>query len=59
LIGIGAAVTCRPLPHHRAYRSLSIVHVVRASLHYVPGKMRKPVAADLQAIYRAATAADA
>ena len=38
---------------------LCIVHVVRASLNYVPWKMRKPVAADLQAIYRAATAAEA
>jgi putative transposase len=38
---------------------LCIVHVVRASLNYVPWKMRKPVAADLQLIYRAATAAEA
>ena len=38
---------------------LCIVHVVRASLNYVPWKMRKPVAADLQAIYRAATVAEA
>jgi transposase-like protein len=38
---------------------LCIVHVVRASLNYVPWKMRKPVAADLQAIYRATTAAEA
>ena len=38
---------------------LCIVHVVRASLNYVPWKMRKPVAADLQSIYRAATAAEA
>jgi transposase-like protein len=32
---------------------LCIVHLVRASLNYVPWKMRKPVAADLQAINRA------
>src|SRR5258708_19737786 len=37
---------------------LCIVHVVRASLNYVPWKMRKPVAADLQAIYRPPTAAE-
>src|SRR5437870_1666794 len=38
---------------------LCIVHVVRASLNYVPWKLRKPVAADLQTIYRAATVAEA
>ena len=38
---------------------LCIVHVVRASLNYVPWKLRKPVAADLQSIYRAATVAEA
>src|ERR1700741_4886130 len=38
---------------------LCIVHVVRALLNYVPGKMSKPAAADLQAIYRAATVAEA
>ena len=38
---------------------LCIVHLVRASLNYVPWKARKPVAADLQSIYRAATAAEA
>ena len=38
---------------------LCIVHVVRASLNYVHWKMRKPVAADLKAIYRAATVAEA
>jgi len=32
-----------------------IVHLVRASLNYVNWKERKPVAADLKAIYRAAT----
>jgi putative transposase len=32
---------------------------VRASLNYVPWKQRKPVAADLQLIYRAATVAEA
>jgi len=34
---------------------LCIVHLVRASLHYVNWKERKRVAADLKAIYRAAT----
>jgi putative transposase len=34
---------------------LCIVHMVRASLHYVNWKDRKRVAADLKAIYRAAT----
>ena len=34
---------------------LCIVHLVRASLHYVNWKERKQVAADLRAIYRAAT----
>jgi len=38
---------------------LCIVHLVRASLNYVPWKARKPVAADLQLIYRAGTAAEA
>src|ERR1700722_7249562 len=38
---------------------LCIVHLVRASLNYVPWKLRKPVAADLQSIYRAATASEA
>jgi putative transposase len=38
---------------------LCIVHLVRASLNYVPWKSRKPVARDLQSIYRAATAAEA
>ena len=35
------------------------MHLVRASLNYVPWKLRKPVVADLQLIYRAATAAEA
>ena len=34
---------------------LCIVHMVRASLNYVNWKERKPVAADLKAVYRAAT----
>ena len=38
---------------------LCIVHLVRASLNYVPWKLRKPVVADLQLIYRAATVAEA
>src|SRR5438094_4847320 len=43
----------------RAEVQLCIVHLVRASLNYVPWKLRKPVIADLQAIYRASTAAEA
>lgn len=38
---------------------LCIVHLLRASLNYVPWQKRKQVAADLQLIYRAATAAEA
>jgi putative transposase len=38
---------------------LCIVHLVRASLNYVNWKERKQVAADLKAIYRAATEAQA
>jgi putative transposase len=38
---------------------MCIVHLVRASLNYVPWKDRKQVAGDLQSIYRAATAAQA
>ncbi len=38
---------------------LCIVHLVRASLNYVNWKERKRVAADLKAIYRAATEAQA
>lgn len=38
---------------------LCIVHLVRASLNYVPWKARKEAAADLKTIYRAATAAEA
>ena len=38
---------------------LCIVHLVRASLNYVPWKARKPVAADLQSIYRAGTVTEA
>ena len=41
----------------RAEVQLCIVHLVRASLNYVPWKARKPVAADLQLIYRAGTVA--
>jgi hypothetical protein len=36
-----------------------IVHLVRASLDYVGCKERKQVAADLKAVYRAATAGEA
>ena len=35
------------------------MHLVRASLNYVPWQKRKPVVADLRLIYRAATAAEA
>jgi len=38
---------------------LCIVHLVRASLNYVPWKVRKAVAADLRMIYGSATAAAA
>jgi putative transposase len=38
---------------------LCIVHLVRASLNYVPWKSRKQVVADLQLIYRAATSEEA
>src|SRR6202162_3497418 len=38
---------------------LCIVHLVRASLNYVPWKHRKLVAADLRRIYRAVTAEEA
>jgi putative transposase len=38
---------------------LCIVHLVRASLNYLPWKLRKQAAADLQLIYRAATMAEA
>jgi putative transposase len=43
----------------RAEVQLCIVHLVRASLNYVPWKQRKEVAADLKAIYRAATVVEA
>ncbi len=38
---------------------LCIVHLVRASLNYVPWKARKEMAAELKTIYRAATAEEA
>lgn len=38
---------------------LCIVHLVRASLNYVPWQKRKQVAADLRLIYRAQTVAEA
>ena len=38
---------------------LCIVHLIRASLNYVPWKDRKAVAADLRKIYEAATATEA
>jgi putative transposase len=43
----------------RTQVQLCIVHLVRASLNYVPWKRRKEVAADLRQIYRAATEAEA
>ncbi len=43
----------------RAEVQLCIVHLIRASLNYVPWNRRKQVAADLRAIYQAATAAEA
>ena len=43
----------------QAQVQLCIVHQVRASLNYVSWKQRKAVAADLQTVYRAATADDA
>ena len=38
---------------------LCIVHMIRASLNYVPWQDRRKVAADLKNIYRAATAEEA
>lgn len=43
----------------RTQVQLCIVHLIRASLNYVPWKARKAVAADLRAIYAAATLAEA
>ena len=43
----------------QAQVQLCIVHMVRNSLKYVTYKNRKAVAADLQAIYRAATIEEA
>jgi putative transposase len=43
----------------QAQVQLCIVHLVRASLNYVSWKERKPIAQELKAIYRAATAAEA
>src|SRR4029434_106951 len=48
---------CRPL--HKTQVGLCIVHKVRNSLKYVPWKERRAVAADLRAIYGAATLLDA
>ena len=41
------------------FRKLCIVHMVRHSLNYVSWKLRKEVAADLRAIYTAATVEEA
>jgi putative transposase len=43
----------------RTQVQLCIVHLIRASLNYVPWKQRKAVAADLRTIYEAATATEA
>jgi putative transposase len=43
----------------KAQVQLCIVHMVRASLNYVPWQDRKKVVADLKAVYRAATADEA
>lgn len=43
----------------RAEVQLCIVHLIRSSLNYVSWKHRKKVAAELQLIYRAATATEA
>jgi putative transposase len=43
----------------RTQVQLCIVHLIRASLNYVPWKRRKEVAADLRKIYRSATEAEA
>ena len=43
----------------QAQVQLCIVHLVRASLNFVPWKQRKQVAADLRAIYTAATETEA
>jgi hypothetical protein len=44
LIGIGAAVTRRPLPHHRAYGSVpSTIAYFIARVRIVESKKAKPV----------------
>lgn len=43
----------------RTQVQLCIVHLIRASLNYVPWKDRKKVAGDLRTVYQAATAAEA
>jgi putative transposase len=43
----------------KAEVQLCIVHMVRASLNYVPWQDRRPVVADLKPIYKAATADEA
>lgn len=43
----------------RTQVQLCIVHLVRASLNYVPWRVRKQVAADLREVYRAATEPEA
>ncbi len=43
----------------RTQIQLCIVHLIRASLNYVPWKSRKQVAADLRTIYEAGTATEA
>jgi hypothetical protein len=53
-IGVNTAAV-----YPRTEVQLCIVHLVGASMNYVPWKARKSVAADLQLIYRASTAAEA
>jgi putative transposase len=43
----------------RTQVQLCVVHLIRASLNYVPWKQRKAVAMDLRGIYEAATATEA
>src|SRR5208283_424358 len=43
----------------KAEVQLCIVHLIRATLNYVPWKLRKQVATDLRAVYQAATVGEA
>jgi len=57
--GLGVHAQLPPTTYPRTEVQLCIVHLVRAALNYVPWKLRKQAAADLQLIYRAATVAEA